>query len=157
MEIMNYLKRKVTERDFWLRLSAIMGTEAEKTQSEWNNKINTINENTGQTKGSIREYIVQMSIVGVMDKNLIVFLGIGFFNAMFVTQNKIDGGIATLSRAIGVGLLSKRQLSFFGLDEQDVINVTGSTVNEFNEKLKNMNSNQRAGLIALLLNDKYGM
>ena len=154
MNLKNFFKRKISERDSWLRLGVVDGGNPKTSMKEWDNTIKLLDSNTNMKRSDILEYIIQMKIIGVNNKDLIGYLGICMDKVGFVSFNGF-GVFGVVRRIIATGYLGKRQLHTLGLSEDDLINGMGMSLDELNNKFKVMDSNQRAGILALLINQKY--
>jgi len=144
-----------TYEDTWSRIAGITGTSADTVQSEWKGAISEMKEATGRGAGDIRNYILQMGLVGVTSKDIIESSFEGIAGAAYETGFGIDSITSAFKRVVTSGTLGTRQLMALGLTTDDVYNATGMTVDEVNTKFKDMDSTSRAALLGEIINKKY--
>lgn len=141
--------------DSWARMASVMGTSASTVQAEWDGAVDAMSSNTGRRAGTIREYITQMGIAGVKSQGVLTDMFTGVSGAAFATGTSVESITNALRRVISTGTLGSRQLMTLGLSEQDVMNATGMTLDQVNEKMKGMDSTSRAAFMAQIINAKY--
>lgn len=155
MNLKNIFKLKILDRDLWLRLGAVKGETPNLIMEEWNPTIKLLKLSTDLSRGEILEYIIQLSIIGVDDKKLIVYLGMVLDKAGFVLFKQKYNVFERVWRIIATGHVGLRHLHSLGLTENDVINGLGMSLDELNVRFKLLSSNQRAGILAYLISQKY--
>lgn len=141
--------------DSWARMASVMGTSASTVQAEWGGAVDAMASNTGRRAGAIREYITQMGIAGVKSQSVLTDMFTGVSGAAFATGTSVETITNALRRVVSTGTLGARQLMSLGLSEQDVMNATGMTLDQVNEKMKGMDSTSRAAFMAQIINSKY--
>ena len=141
--------------DSWARVASVMGTSAASVQSVWGGAVSEMAANTGRRASDIRNYLIQMGIAGVTSQQTLISMFPGISGAAFATGNSVESITQALRRVVSTGTLGARQLMSLGLSEQDVMNATGLTLDQVNEKLTTMDSNSRAAYMAQIINSKY--
>lgn len=141
--------------DSWARIGSVFGQSASTAESSWSGAVNSMAATTGRRASDIRSYIGQMGIAGVTSAGTLESMFTGVSGAAFATGNSVEGITNAMRRVISTGTLGARQLMTMGLSEQDVMNATGMSLDEVNEKFKGMDSNQRAAFLGNIVNAKY--
>lgn len=141
--------------DSWARMASVMGSSSEQVQAQWGSAVSQMGTNTGRRAGDIRNYLIQMGIAGVSSQSTLIDMFTGVSGAAFATGTSVETITNAMRRVISTGTLGARQLMSMGLSEQDVMNATGLTLDQVNEKLKDMDSNQRAAYLGSIINAKY--
>lgn len=141
--------------DSWGRIGSVFGQTAETAEASWSGAVSSMASNTGRKASDIRNYIAQMGIAGVTQSSVLESMFTGISGAAFATGTSVETITNAMRRVISTGTLGARQLMTMGLSEQDVMNATGMSLEEVNEKLKGMDSNQRAAFLGSIVNAKY--
>lgn len=141
--------------DSWARIGSVFGQSASTAESSWSGAVNSMAANTGRRASDIRSYLAQMGIAGVTSGGTLESMFTGVSGAAFATGTNVETITNAMRRVISTGTLGARQLMTMGLSEQDVMNATGMTLDEVNEKFKGMDSNQRAAFLGNIVNAKY--
>lgn len=137
--ITNFFER-IIHRDSYLRLSVVSGKRnhnIKSIQAQYEPIITELHKTTSRSKGLIREYIVEMLIVGVDDIDAQVKL----FKTIHIISQNIDRTIKVFRRAIATGVLSQSQLRSIGFSLDD------------NGDFKLMTANQRALFLAGIIDE----
>lgn len=135
--ITNFFER-IIYRDSYLRLSVVSNKQnhdIKSIQAQYEPVITELYKTTSRSKGLIREYLVEMLIVGVDDTDAQVKL----FKTIHIISQNTERTIKVFRRAIATGILSQRQLWSIGFSLED------------NGDFKLMNANQRALFLAELI------
>ena len=125
-------------------------------EQKWNPAINSMREATGRGAGSIRNHIQKMSIAGVTDTNSIISSFEALAGASYATGQDLGTMETAFQRTVQTGILSSRTLMSLGIANQDVVNATGMSYDQLKEKFKTMTADQRAAVLAQIVNMKYG-
>ena len=136
-KVKNFIER-IIHRDTWLRLSIVTETNnhsIKSVQKKYNPIIDELYEKTGRNKEIIRNYLLEMAIIGVKDEKIQIEL----FKTIHITSQNIERTIKIFSRAIATGILSDRQFGSIGIIIED------------KEDFKLRDINQRAELLSQLI------
>ena len=125
-------------------------------EEKWNGAINSMRSTTGRGAGSIRGHIQSMSIAGVTDTNAIISSFEALAGASYATGQDLGAMETAFQRTVQTGILSSRTLMSLGISNQDVVNATGMSYDQLKEKFKTMTADQRAAVLAQIVNMKYG-
>lgn len=141
--------------DSWARLATVMGTTSATVEQEWGSTVSAMSATTGRGAGDIRNYLIQMGIAGVSNQEILSSAFTGIAGAAFATGTSVESITSAFRRVVSTGTLGARQLMSLGLSEQDVMKATGLSLDQVNEKLSTMDSNQRAAYLGMIVNSKY--
>ncbi len=146
-------------QDTWSRLAVAVGEGGlpiDQVQSEWAGAIGQMQDITGRSAGTIRNYIISMGLAGVTSKDVLVTSFSGIAGAAFATGSSVDSITNAFKRVVATGTLGTRQLMSLGLTSDDIYKATGLSVDQVNEKLGRMDATQRAAFLSQIMNAKYG-
>jgi hypothetical protein len=124
--VTNFIER-IIHRDTWLRLAVVTsGNHEIKTiQEKYNPIIDEIHERIGVNKGIIQEHIIQMSLIGIDDPDVLI-------TSFLYMPNTREYNL--FKRIVATGFLSERTLKGLGINEYDSKDLI---------EFKDMNPNQR--------------
>lgn len=122
-------------------------------EAKWNPAINSMREATGRGAGSIRNHIQRMSEAGVKDTNAITSAFEGLAGRSYATGKDLGNMQNTLQSVIQSGRIRAQTLKQLGVNEQDVMAATGKSVKQLTEEFKTMTADQRAQVMATILNN----
>lgn len=145
--------------DSWSRLGEAIdqgGQSIQQVQGEWSDAVNSMKESTGRSAGIIRDHIISMGLAGIDSKELIIDAFEGISGEAFVTGQSIDTIEQAYRRAVSTGILGSRQLMQLGITTDDVYKATGLTMDQVRDKFKSLDTEGRAALLNLIINQKYG-
>lgn len=148
-----------TYEDSWSRMAVALGGTVDSVgmvKDSWSGAIGEMSSATGRGAGTIREFITQMSIAGVDSEEVISSAFEGIAGAAYVTGNDINSMTYALQRAVRTGLLNQRTLTALGISTQDIMNITGKSIEEVSKEFEGMDATSRAAFLGMLYNAKYG-
>jgi hypothetical protein len=122
----------------------------------WSGAISEMSSVTGRGAGTIREFITQMSIAGVDSQEVISSAFEGIAGAAYVTGNDINSMTYAMQRAVRTGLLNQRTLTALGISTQDIMGITGKSIEQVSDEFENMDATSRAAFLGMIYNAKYG-
>ena len=118
--------------------------------------ISQVSEATGRSASTVREFFILMSNQGVKSTQLISSTFQGIASAAYMMNTDIDSATSLFSRMITSGTLMSRSLSSAGISMDDFAKVMKVDAGSVSEAFKNMSAEQRASIMQMVLNNKYG-
>ena len=140
----------------WERIALLTGSSMDIVKDKWGGAISEMQSETGRGAGVIRGHIQAMSIAGVKDTKAIEDSFAAISAASFATGNDLGMMETAYQRTLQTGVLSSRTLMALGINEEDISKTKYKNLDNLKDAFKSMTADQRAMLLAQIVNEKSG-